>query len=505
MQTEQDPIDVWKDDRLDRQQYATFLTGYLDSKCGPSQPALVLALDAPWGLGKTFFVQRWATTLRHENRPVIAFDAWENDSAEDPSICFMSELQKDLAPLYSKLPAKDKAKKRLQEKSKELVINLRRATLPTLTVIGKGLLKKTTGIAANEFIAAMTDKDSEAKVLEKISEAAPEAIEAGLNKFFEKSMQAHAERLRSVKAFRRSLEEMLEILHENKLASGPLYVFVDELDRCRPDYAIRLLEGVKHLFGAKGIVFVISTNLHQLSKAVGAVYGSNFDGYSYLKRFFDFEYQLPEPPRSAFTKLLIKGTTLQGKRVISGLDPAHYEDQAMAASDSFATIAEAFRLDLRAIQRITAIAEAAATATDIRHPILGLWLFFLATLRHKHPDEFQSVDRRTIGEVEFRNMCKEKLTGTVYVEARHRNQHGVSQSVTKIYLIDVLASIYEAIGLTGQQLVDSTNNEEMWAVPYPRILMHQLVREFQFSMRGSHPITLYGSYIMAAGFISKTT
>ena len=74
-------------------------------------------------------------------------------------------------------------------------------------------------------------------------------------------------------------------------------VMINELDRCRPSYAVELLEVAKHLFSADRIVFVLAVNCDQLAHSVTALYGNDFDAEGYLRRFFDVDFQLPEPDR----------------------------------------------------------------------------------------------------------------------------------------------------------------------------------------------------------------
>ena len=47
-------------------------------------------------------------------------------------------------------------------------------------------------------------------------------------------------------------------LNENDNATENLFVFIDELDRCRPTYAIELLERIKHLLDIDGLVFILA-------------------------------------------------------------------------------------------------------------------------------------------------------------------------------------------------------------------------------------------------------
>ena len=80
----------------------------------------------------------------------------------------------------------------------------------------------------------------------------------------------------------------------------PLVVMIDELDRCRPSYAVELLETAKHLFAVDHIIFVLAVNRSELAHAIRALYGSGFDAEGYLGRFFDVDFVLPAPERDAF-------------------------------------------------------------------------------------------------------------------------------------------------------------------------------------------------------------
>jgi KAP family P-loop domain len=81
---------------------------------------------------------------------------------------------------------------------------------------------------------------------------------------------------------------------------SPFFVLVDELDRCRPTYAVELLERIKHLFDVDGIVFVVATDAQQLQCSVRALYGTDFDANRYLRRFFDQSFHFETPRISDF-------------------------------------------------------------------------------------------------------------------------------------------------------------------------------------------------------------
>ena len=85
---------------------------------------------------------------------------------------------------------------------------------------------------------------------------------------------------------------------------GRLVVFVDELDRCRPDYALGVLEKVRHLFDVDGVVVVLAVNREALDHAVGTLHGPPGKGERYLRRFVDQATSLPDPDEKAVTAFM---------------------------------------------------------------------------------------------------------------------------------------------------------------------------------------------------------
>jgi predicted KAP-like P-loop ATPase len=78
-----------------------------------------------------------------------------------------------------------------------------------------------------------------------------------------------------------------------------LIIFIDELDRCRPLYAIECLERIKHIFGIKRLIFVLSIDKKNLAKSIQSQYG-NIDTNNYLRRFIDLEFDLKNPSIDKF-------------------------------------------------------------------------------------------------------------------------------------------------------------------------------------------------------------
>ena len=91
-----------------------------------------------------------------------------------------------------------------------------------------------------------------------------------------------------------------------------LVVMIDELDRCRPSFAVELLELVKHLFSVENVVFVIAINRTELAHSIQALYGVKFDALGYLGRFFDVDLKLPNPDREQFIRTTIESVGIRG-------------------------------------------------------------------------------------------------------------------------------------------------------------------------------------------------
>jgi KAP-like P-loop domain-containing protein len=121
----------------------------------------------------------------------------------------------------------------------------------------------------------------------------------------------------------------------------PLFVLVDELDRCRPTYAVTLLERVKHLFDVDDVVFVLATDTSQLRHSIKAIYGSDFDAGRYLHRFFDQTYRFQAPSVRDFVAKQFSKIDQKKLSSTTNLTPAEF------AADAFV----AFQLNLRDIQQ----------------------------------------------------------------------------------------------------------------------------------------------------------
>lgn len=257
-------------DLLGREKPVEILTHLIGSVEGPC----VLAIDAAWGTGKTTFIRMWSQYLRNENFPVIKFNAWENDFAGDPFVALSAELTDGL----NKYTDKDKPLAQKIDTTKKAAAEvLRRAAPGVLRVATAGILD----------VSPLIEKE----------------IGQALASYAEERLAKYQETKDSVKAFKKSLKEIAcELMKPRDGQPGrPLVVIIDELDRCRPSYAVELLEVAKHFFAVDNIIFVLAVNRSQLAHSIRALYGSAFDAEGYLRRFFDLDFQLPDPGQQVLT------------------------------------------------------------------------------------------------------------------------------------------------------------------------------------------------------------
>ncbi len=385
---------IWLDDVLERRGFADFLTKALTEQARAvserQQRGLTVALDAGWGTGKTFFVKHWAEDLKQRGHPVVIFDAWENDLGEEAAISLMAAIKKMIDEWVAQMPTKQGLAVRTREMLRDGVKELRRAVLPASKVVATAMLKKFTGVVYTEFMDAVDGDD--VLSVEPQETLSSEKIEAGLDKIFESALGEQTKRSDAIRNFKMSMSKALELIDQNTEATLPAFVFVDELDRCRPPYAISLLEEIKHIFGMPGVCFIVSTNLQQLSHSICGVYGAGFNGSGYLKRFFDHEFTLLAPDNANHAKLLFQeASILSTRKLVLGLPDNLMYPKKATREDAVALIFDAFDLDLRSQKQVFMIADLAAASIEEKNSIFLLWLFFLSALIHRRADLFSEL------------------------------------------------------------------------------------------------------------------
>lgn len=383
---------LWSEDVLNRREDVIYLQKYIVNRYHKkkTEPGFVLAINADWGFGKSFMLNRWKRQAEGEQHPAIFFDAWQSDFTTDPLLAFIAELDTGLKKYFSNLPVGPRL-------NKTAINAIKKSWKPVLTVLGSAALKHAAGLSLAQLstVVGSDSDEEESKSLDT------QELQRNLKAAVEKALKSHTNIKESIVEFRKKLSELIAALESSGGIQLPMIIFIDELDRCRPDYAIELLEGIKHLFGVPGVYFVIATNVKQLGESVKAIYGSGFDGEKYLKRFFDLQYALREPDTGQFAKKIFMETPLPTvENIIYGLERAQTLSRKEIVAHNpyeifgyiFKKHADAFGLGLRDMLQISTLIESCLISLNYRrvHPFL---LVFLAVIFHKDQELFLQVSR----------------------------------------------------------------------------------------------------------------
>lgn len=358
MITKLDEINPKKDEPfkyciLKREKYAEILTSIINN----SDSGFVLAINNKWGSGKTTFVKMWEKHLEKEGFKTVFFNAWENDHEKEPLVAILAVLKK--------LLQKDKVQ------FDDLIKKGAKLFSSSLPILGKALIKKYVG------------SDLGAEIGEKILESAEQLFHSEVDDYYRK--QEH------LTTFKEALSEFIQESNNGK----PLIFFIDELDRCRPDFAVEILEKIKHFFTIKEIIFVLSIDKVQLGYGIQGYYGSSKIDYNgYLKRFIDLEYSIPEPPIEDYCSFLMgqfgitnffSHPSRTGSSELSG-DKKDFLDIAIL-------IANKNNLSLRDIEKLFAQTGIILKEFRSEHYVIPRLFFFLIFVKSYHPEFYKKISK----------------------------------------------------------------------------------------------------------------
>lgn len=378
------PSDPFKNDLLGRSDSAFALTQLI---CTTDEP-LVLSINASWGEGKTTFLSMWRQILVNKGVNTLYFNAWENDFSEDAFVSLIGELELGIEQLSPQLP--DKSIEQLS-KVKKIAAALIRRSIPT---------------AVKLATAGLVDLDD-------LSE---ETLANFSEKLADEQVKRYEDSKKSVVVFKQALSGLAASLstQENPL---PLVILIDELDRCRPPYAIKILEAVKHFFSVPNVVFVLAIDRKQLGYSISSMYGAGMDVSGYLRRFIDIDYNLPRAQMGVFSKaqfahfglveLLKKRKARDSQYELDNLD------------NVFAEMFEVLDCSLREQERSFALLNLAFRTTPENHLIHPILLGALIVLKIKNHALYQSFVKREKNYKEVLDYIRTLQTGREFLNGHH--------------------------------------------------------------------------------------
>lgn len=313
--------DPWTDDLLDRKSISIALTNLVKAQKKP----FVISLHGKWGTGKTFFLKRWKKQLEKDKHRAVYFNAWENDFFDDP-----------LVPMIANLD------------------------IP------------------NETVRSEIAKNLKVIVYHNIASVVKHKIGVEMPKIDDDILKTYSKQRSSINILHSEVTRMLE-------EEGPLVYIIDELDRCRPDFAIATLERTKHVLGIPGLVFVYGINRHDMCESLKSLYGA-IDVDVYLRRFFDMEFKLPTPNKEVFCKYLVNRYRIR-EMLRDSVDEEYANEFVRASMRILSTIKT---LSLRDIdQCFSAAALAASNMTYDRSGLNPLVLVAIIVSRLINHDLYQ--------------------------------------------------------------------------------------------------------------------
>jgi len=376
--------------KLGREKYAFVLTDIVKS----FKDGFVLAIDNKWGTGKTTFVKMWKQHLENNNFKTLYFNAWENDFEQDILVTLISEL-----------------KELKTSENEEFFTKVINKAVPLSKSLALGLLKtQVEKHVGDDFVKEFINQTSS-------------SVADGL----QKQIEIYTTKKKGIFEFKDSLEKFVFRTTDN----NPVIFIIDELDRCRPNYAVELLEQLKHLFSVPGIVFVLSIDKVQLGNAVRGVYGSDLiDSNEYLRRFIDIEYSIPEPDIKTFTEYLYEYYGFD--EFFAGEQRLKYHELQQDNSTFIKFASSLFnyeRLTLRVQEKIFAHARLALTQFTENNYVVPSLFILLIYFKFKHNSIYNNLKNDRYSLQELINQVESILPNNVSKDDSHMYLYTLSMLI----------------------------------------------------------------------------
>jgi len=372
--------DPWANDKLNRRADGEHLISVLLERYAARKAtgtgSYILNIDAAWGEGKTFFLDCLKRDLEQRGHVVASVNAWKDDHADEPLITVMAALDEALDPFVEK---GSKAATALLSAKKALGI----VATETAKQVGFHVLKTVTGIAAEKTLERLKEAGAfqGVGIDEKAFDKSAEHVwDESLKQFVGERVSEHRKANEGIETFRLKVADSIAAASETHGKARPMFIFVDELDRCRPLYALRLLEDMKHLFDIDGLVFVVATDSDQLSHSVKAVYGAEFAARKYLRRFFDRVFVFPEADRADFIKNAFDNVAIS-------LETSFFDTGGVKALAHLIAWADGLKMSNRDIVQVVEIVQTFVTSFEHNTKIEPTYLLGLITAFYRADEQ----------------------------------------------------------------------------------------------------------------------
>ena len=348
-------------DEFTRKPIAEKIIKLLDSAIDVSP----LIIDGKWGTGKTEFCFKLKNLIEVDNPKdykVGYVNAFQADHANEPLLTLIAEV----AGFYGEE----------DDKRKSFIKN----AIPYLRLVSGISIKAIASLAFGKYAADMSDDFQKGM----------EAIEEGSDSFIDQSLESmikdQVEAEKNLSTLKDALKDIASI--------NPVILLIDELDRCRPDFAVMMLETIKHVFDVENVQIILITNAEQLKATIKHSYGSETNSHDYLYKFFKYQINLPTSTKDIEGRSVVNNvthfrTSVQASKVI----PQTFKDNEFIYE--IPTFLDLSELSLRKIEQTVRCIETLIVFEDkeqsrspIVEQILMVFLSFVYMMDKKLFDQF---------------------------------------------------------------------------------------------------------------------
>ena len=253
------PIDL-----LRRQNVVNRIMDILEVIC-ERKTACTFALNGAWGTGKSFVLNMLMNQLweYHSDKYIVFnYNCWQYDYYEEPLIAIVAAMLDSVDEENHLLPThlRDKARAGME------------LAKPFLQKIATDFVKNKIGVDLTEVVSS--------------AKAYQDALDG------EEQKKAEARYFDEFYSFKKTIQQAQEEI-KKITKDRTLVVIVDELDRCMPDYAIKVLERLHHLFyETENCAIILALDKEQLETTIKHIFGIGTNTDKYLRKFINFTLDL---------------------------------------------------------------------------------------------------------------------------------------------------------------------------------------------------------------------
>ncbi|MEG9529944.1 KAP family P-loop NTPase fold protein [Mannheimia indoligenes] len=415
-----------------------------------------MVIDGGWGIGKSEFCLKTIDLIKSKypnEYHVVYIDAFKTDYTGEPVLALLGEIINTCCP---------------EDESRENFIN----TMGNAA----GFLLKTALKTAVSYVVRENAEDLKDEFSEAIKGTSGAIIDNAVSSLLKDQVEAE----KNIQILQNTLNE----ISNNK----KIIIFVDELDRCRPDYAIDMLEVIKHVFSIPNIKIVLVTNIEQLKLSISHRYGIAHNSQRYLDKFIKFSLTLPSKKNSRNYYKLDRNSYDYLLLMINKCNLSNYFNFQFGHLENLAIILIKENISLREVESIVRLLKVYVYITDTyttkEKPsnLVQSIIFFCVFMSVTNPKLIQDFTNYSVNADEL----------ATFISLKSKN---ISQNVKINEILFLLALSHTNTNRESYKLPDFTIPNTHW-----HNLLENILFEYDFDIshsnpKGQKPFELFNSII----------